>query len=130
MHGHSSHHVKGAELYKGKLIIYGAGDLINDYEGLPVSCSWIWRGKRGRLRWPSIRPGAPAQGRPAPASARPANFLPACSSRGLLPAPLKPPESTDGSPPLRKDLGLLWYADVRPSDGTLQSLTLRPTRLK
>jgi poly-gamma-glutamate synthesis protein (capsule biosynthesis protein) len=32
--GHSSHHPKGIELYKGKLIIYGAGDLINDYEGI------------------------------------------------------------------------------------------------
>ena len=32
VHGHSSHHAKGAELYQGKLIIYGAGDLISDYE--------------------------------------------------------------------------------------------------
>lgn len=34
VHGHSSHHAKGAELYQGKLIIYGAGDLISDYEGI------------------------------------------------------------------------------------------------
>jgi poly-gamma-glutamate synthesis protein (capsule biosynthesis protein) len=32
--GHSSHHFKGIETYKGKLIIYGAGDFINDYEGI------------------------------------------------------------------------------------------------
>ncbi|WP_212524320.1 CapA family protein [Actibacterium sp. MT2.3-13A] len=32
--GHSSHHPKGIELYRGKLIVYGAGDLINDYEGI------------------------------------------------------------------------------------------------
>ncbi len=32
--GHSSHHPLGLEVYKGKLIIYGAGDFINDYEGI------------------------------------------------------------------------------------------------
>ena len=32
--GHSSHHVKGIEVYGGKLIIYGSGDLLNDYEGI------------------------------------------------------------------------------------------------
>ena len=36
VHGHSSHHAKGAEVYKGKLIIYGAGDLLSDYEGITV----------------------------------------------------------------------------------------------
>ena len=35
IHGHSSHHVKGVEVYKDKLIIYGCGDLLNDYEGIP-----------------------------------------------------------------------------------------------
>ncbi len=34
VHGHSSHHVKGIEVYKGRLIIFGAGDLVNDYEGI------------------------------------------------------------------------------------------------
>lgn len=34
VHGHSSHHVKGIEIYKNKLILYGCGDLINDYEGI------------------------------------------------------------------------------------------------
>ncbi len=34
VHGHSSHHVKGIEVYNGKLIIYGSGDLLNDYEGI------------------------------------------------------------------------------------------------
>lgn len=32
--GHSSHHAKGIEVHKGKLILYGCGDLINDYEGI------------------------------------------------------------------------------------------------
>jgi poly-gamma-glutamate synthesis protein (capsule biosynthesis protein) len=34
IHGHSSHHPKGIEVYQGKLILYGCGDLINDYEGI------------------------------------------------------------------------------------------------
>jgi poly-gamma-glutamate synthesis protein (capsule biosynthesis protein) len=34
VHGHSSHHVKGIEVYRGKPIIYGCGDFINDYEGI------------------------------------------------------------------------------------------------
>ncbi len=32
--GHSSHHVRGLEVHRGRLIIYGAGDLISDYEGI------------------------------------------------------------------------------------------------
>lgn len=34
VHGHSSHHVKGIEVYRGKLILYGCGDFIDDYEGI------------------------------------------------------------------------------------------------
>ena len=34
IHGHSSHHVKGIEVYKEKLILYGCGDFLNDYEGI------------------------------------------------------------------------------------------------
>jgi poly-gamma-glutamate capsule biosynthesis protein CapA/YwtB (metallophosphatase superfamily) len=34
IHGHSSHHVKGLEIYRNKLILYGCGDFINDYEGI------------------------------------------------------------------------------------------------
>ena len=34
IHGHSSHHVKGVEVYNNKLIIYGCGDFLNDYEGI------------------------------------------------------------------------------------------------
>ena len=34
VHGHSSHHVQGIEVYKGKLILYGCGDLLSDYEGI------------------------------------------------------------------------------------------------
>lgn len=34
VHGHSSHHAIDIELYRDKLILYGCGDLINDYEGI------------------------------------------------------------------------------------------------
>jgi poly-gamma-glutamate capsule biosynthesis protein CapA/YwtB (metallophosphatase superfamily) len=34
VHGHSSHHVKGIEVFKGRLILYGCGDLLTDYEGI------------------------------------------------------------------------------------------------
>ena len=34
IHGHSSHHVKGIEVYRGRLIIYGCGDFLSDYEGI------------------------------------------------------------------------------------------------
>lgn len=34
IHGHSSHHAKGIEVYRGRLILYGCGDLISDYEGI------------------------------------------------------------------------------------------------
>lgn len=33
-HGHSSHHPKAIEVYRNKLILYGCGDFINDYEGI------------------------------------------------------------------------------------------------
>ena len=32
--GHSSHHPRPVEVHRGKLIFYGCGDLINDYEGI------------------------------------------------------------------------------------------------
>ncbi|SRR5579883_2071061 len=34
VYGHSSHHPKGIEVYKDKLILYGCGDFLNDYEGI------------------------------------------------------------------------------------------------
>jgi poly-gamma-glutamate synthesis protein (capsule biosynthesis protein) len=34
VHGHSSHHPKGLEVYRGRPIIYGCGDFLNDYEGI------------------------------------------------------------------------------------------------
>ncbi len=34
LHGHSSHHPKALELYRNRLILYGCGDFLNDYEGI------------------------------------------------------------------------------------------------
>lgn len=34
IHGHSSHHAKGIEVYKDKPILYGCGDFLSDYEGI------------------------------------------------------------------------------------------------
>lgn len=34
VHGHSSHHPRGMEVYRNRLILYGCGDFINDYEGI------------------------------------------------------------------------------------------------
>lgn len=34
VHGHSSHHPKGLEIHDGRLILYGCGDFLNDYEGI------------------------------------------------------------------------------------------------
>jgi poly-gamma-glutamate synthesis protein (capsule biosynthesis protein) len=34
LHGHSSHHARAIEIYRGKLVLYGCGDFLNDYEGI------------------------------------------------------------------------------------------------
>jgi poly-gamma-glutamate capsule biosynthesis protein CapA/YwtB (metallophosphatase superfamily) len=34
VHGHSSHHVKAIEVYRDRLILYGCGDFLTDYEGI------------------------------------------------------------------------------------------------
>jgi poly-gamma-glutamate capsule biosynthesis protein CapA/YwtB (metallophosphatase superfamily) len=35
VHGHSSHHPRPIEVYRGRLILHGCGDFIDDYEGIP-----------------------------------------------------------------------------------------------
>ena len=34
VHGHSSHHPRPIEVYRHRLVLYGCGDLVNDYEGI------------------------------------------------------------------------------------------------
>jgi poly-gamma-glutamate capsule biosynthesis protein CapA/YwtB (metallophosphatase superfamily) len=50
--GHSSHHPRGIEVYRDKLIIYGAGDFINDYEG--ISGYEQYRGDLSLMYFPQI----------------------------------------------------------------------------
>jgi poly-gamma-glutamate synthesis protein (capsule biosynthesis protein) len=55
IHGHSSHHVRPIELYRGKLILYGCGDLINDYEG--ISGYQTYRDDLRLLYFAMVEPG-------------------------------------------------------------------------
>ncbi|WP_159925832.1 MULTISPECIES: CapA family protein [Nocardia] len=34
VHGHSAHHPRPIEIYRGKPVLYGCGDVIDDYEGI------------------------------------------------------------------------------------------------
>lgn len=34
VHGHSSHHPRPVEIYRERLVLYGCGDLVDDYEGI------------------------------------------------------------------------------------------------
>jgi poly-gamma-glutamate synthesis protein (capsule biosynthesis protein) len=34
VHGHSSHHLRPIEVYRGRLVLYGCGDFVDDYEGI------------------------------------------------------------------------------------------------
>lgn len=54
VHGHSSHHPMGIEVYRGHLILYGCGDLITDYEG--ISGHEEYRGELGGLYIADIEP--------------------------------------------------------------------------
>lgn len=54
IHGHSSHHPRGIEVYKDKLILYGAGDFINDYEG--ISGYEQYRGDLSLMYFPQVDP--------------------------------------------------------------------------
>jgi poly-gamma-glutamate synthesis protein (capsule biosynthesis protein) len=47
VHGHSSHHPLGIEVHRGRLIVYGCGDLLTDYEG--ISDHDRYRGDLGAL---------------------------------------------------------------------------------
>ncbi len=52
VHGHSSHHPMGLETYRQRLILYGCGDLINDYEG--ISGHEAFRPELGLLYFPRL----------------------------------------------------------------------------
>lgn len=54
IHGHSSHHVKGIEVYKERPILYGCGDLLSDYEG--ITGHEEFRGELGLMYFLSMEP--------------------------------------------------------------------------
>jgi poly-gamma-glutamate synthesis protein (capsule biosynthesis protein) len=56
VHGHSSHHPKGIEVWQGKLILYGCGDFLNDYEG--IAGYEAFRGDLTCLYLPTLEAGS------------------------------------------------------------------------
>lgn len=55
VHGHSSHHVKCIEIYREKVILYGCGDFLNDYEG--IGGYEIYRGDLALMYFPTFEQG-------------------------------------------------------------------------
>lgn len=63
VHGHSSHHPRPIEVHRGRLVLYGCGDLVNDYEGIPSLSHRHPEDYRGDLRllyFASVEPGTGA----------------------------------------------------------------------
>jgi poly-gamma-glutamate capsule biosynthesis protein CapA/YwtB (metallophosphatase superfamily) len=56
VYGHSSHHVKGIEVRRGKLILYGCGDFLNDYEG--IRGNGEFRPDLSLMYFPEVEPGS------------------------------------------------------------------------
>jgi poly-gamma-glutamate synthesis protein (capsule biosynthesis protein) len=54
--GHSSHHPKGLEVWRGQLILYGCGDFLNDYEG--IGGYEAYRGDLIPMYLPTLDPGS------------------------------------------------------------------------
>ena len=54
IYGHSSHPPRGIEVYRNKLILYGTGDFLNDYEG--ISGHEQYRGDLTLMYFPRIDP--------------------------------------------------------------------------
>ena len=52
VHGHSSHHPRAIEVHRGRLILYGCGDFLNDYEG--IEGHEEYRGELGLMYFPTI----------------------------------------------------------------------------
>lgn len=54
VHGHSSHHVKSLEVHQNRLILYGCGDFLSDYEG--ISGYEMYRGDLGLMYLAQVEP--------------------------------------------------------------------------
>ena len=55
IHGHSAHHVRPIEVHRGRLILYGCGDLIDDYEG--IAGHGRYRSDLGIMYFPTVELG-------------------------------------------------------------------------
>ena len=56
IHGHSSHHPLGIEIHRGKLVLYGCGDFLNDYEG--IEGYGQYRGDLTFMYFPTLEAGS------------------------------------------------------------------------
>ncbi len=54
IHGHSSHHVKAIEVYRGRAMLYGCGDFLTDYEGIGGHAAY--RGELGLMYFLTLSP--------------------------------------------------------------------------
>ncbi len=52
VHGHSSHHPRTLEVHNGRLVLYGCGDFLNDYEG--IRGHEAFRGELGAMYFPQL----------------------------------------------------------------------------
>ncbi len=64
VHGHSSHHAKAIEIYRGRPILYGCGDFLTDYEG--ISGHEAFRGDLALAYLPRFAPAGLAAFRAVP----------------------------------------------------------------
>ena len=58
VHGHSSHHAKAIEVHRGRPILYGCGDFLDDYEG--IEGNEAFRGDLGAMYFPQFDRGSGA----------------------------------------------------------------------
>ncbi len=52
VHGHSSHHATGIEVHRERLVLYGCGDFLNDYEG--IGGYEAFRGELALMYFPAL----------------------------------------------------------------------------
>jgi poly-gamma-glutamate synthesis protein (capsule biosynthesis protein) len=52
VHGHSSHHPQAVEVHRDRLVLYGCGDFLNDYEGIAGHDDY--RGELGLMYFPRL----------------------------------------------------------------------------
>ncbi|MFJ9842834.1 CapA family protein [Kitasatospora sp. NPDC101155] len=79
VYGHSSHHPRPIEVYRGKLVLYGCGDFIDDYEG--ITGHEHYRDDLRLLYFVSVEPstGRLVDARMAPVQARQMRLEHACA---------------------------------------------------